>query len=104
MAGPLGEIVIYVDNSRTIEDMAGWHKRFGYLWRKTKIKKRRESKPHATSFICDGSPAQTAAHLAGKNSIIDGLFTVIEIQAIHTFGYPYIMFVEDGCPLHWGPM
>ena len=84
--------------------MAGWHKRFGYLWRKTKIKKRWESKPHPTPFICDGRPAQTAANLAGKNSVIDGLFTVIVFQAVSTFGYPDIMLVEDGCPLHRSPM
>ena len=76
--------------------MAGWHKRFRHLWWKTKIKERWESKPHATPLIGDWRPAKTAAHLAGKNSCIDVLFTVIEFQAVHTFGYPDIMLVEDG--------
>jgi hypothetical protein len=32
------------------------------------------------------------------------LITVKEFQAAYTFGYPDIMLVEDGCPLHRGPM
>ena len=78
MARPLGQVVTYVDNSGTVENMAGWHKRFRHLWRKTKIKERRERKPHPTPLIRDESPAQTAAYLAGKNSVMDVLFTVVE--------------------------
>ena len=102
MARPLGEIVIYVDNACAIENMAGGHKRLGHLWRKTKFKERWEGKPHAAPFIGNRRPAQTTAHLAGKNPFIDGLFTVVEFQAVQPPGDPDVMLVKDGCPLHWG--
>ncbi len=84
--------------------MAGRHKRFRHFRRQAKIKERWESKPHPTSFICYGRPAYTAAHLTGKNSFIDGLFTAIEFQTVHSPGYPDILLVENSCPLHWRPM
>ena len=84
--------------------MAGRQKRCGHLWRKTKIKERRERKPHATPLVCDGRSAQTTAHLAGKYSLFNGLFTIVEAQAVCAFGYSDIMLVKDGGPLHWSAM
>ena len=84
--------------------MAGWHKCFGHPGRKTKIKERWKSKPHAAPFICNGRSAQTTAHLAGKHSVMDVLFTVIEFQAIQPSGNPDVVLVEDGRPLHGSPV
>ena len=104
MSGPFRQVIVHIDDPRTVENVAGWQKGFRHRWRKTEIKERRESKPHATAFISDRRPAQTAAHLAGENPFIAVFFAVLEFQAVRTFGYSDIVLVKNRCPLHRGPM
>jgi hypothetical protein len=68
------------------------------------IKKRWKGKPHFTPFIGNQGSAYIAAHFAGKNALVLIRLVVVEMQMIDTGGYPDVMLVEYGGPLHGGTM
>ena len=53
MAGPLGQVVVYVDNSQAVKDVAGrfeWCRNLGNM---AEVEKGWKREPHSASFIGD---------------------------------------------------
>ena len=100
MAGPLGQVVVYVDNSQAVEDVAGrfeWCRNLGNM---AEVEKGWKSEPHSASFIGDWRSTAAAADFARKNSFMLLVFTVEKSQVFNTFRYSDVTLMKDGCPLH----
>jgi hypothetical protein len=100
VAGPLGQIVIDVDNPQAVKDVAGGFERCRDPGGMTEVEERWERKPHSAALVGDQRPAAVTADLAGKDSLISFVFTVEEPQMRDPFREPYVTLVKDGCPLH----
>jgi hypothetical protein len=70
----------------------------------TKVKQRRESKPHPAPFIGNRGPTPVAADLAGQDAFIPVLLTIEKTQIFQSGSEPHLMFVKDGSPLHRSAM
>ena len=98
--GPLGEIILEVNDPHAIENMAGWFEYIRHLGKVPEIKQRGEGKPHSASFIGNGSAALAAADLAGQDAFVPALLAIEKMQMIHAGGEPHMALVKDGGPLH----
>jgi hypothetical protein len=79
VTGPLGQIIVYIDNPHTIKDMACWFECLRNFRYTTEIEKGRKRQPHIASFICNESAAQRTADFAGKNPLVFIEFTVVKV-------------------------
>ena len=104
VTGPLGQIIVDIDNPRAIEDMAR-----GFEWRwhcgcTPEIEKGGKRQPHIATFVGNQGAAQLAADFAGQNARVLVEFTVVKVQVFDAFGNSDVLFVKDGGPLHRSPM
>ncbi len=100
MPGPLGQVVVNVDNPQAVKDVAGrfeWCRNLGNM---AEVEKGWKREPHSAAFIGDQRSTAAAAYFARKNSLMPLAFTVEKSQVFNTFCYSDVSLMKDGCPLH----
>jgi hypothetical protein len=100
MTGPLGQIVVDVDNPQAEKNVAGGFEGSRDRGDMPEVEKGRKRQPHSASFVGDQRSTAAAAHFARENSLKPLRFTVKEFQVVDSFHYPDVTFMKDGCPLH----
>ena len=100
MTGPLGQVVVYLDNPQAVENMAGGFECCRNPGNMPKVEKGWKGEPHPASFVGDQRSTTAAADFARKNSLMPLAFTVEKSQLLDSMGYSHITLIKDGRPLH----
>jgi len=59
MTGPFGQVIVYVDKSQAVKNVAGWFERSWHFRHIPKVEKGRKREPHPASLV--GDQRSTAA-------------------------------------------
>lgn len=82
MAGPLGQIVVYVHNPQTVKDMRGGFECSRNLGNMPEVEKGGKCQPHVASFVGDQRSAAAAADFARQDAFMPAALTVEKPQVI----------------------
>lgn len=100
MAGPLRQIVVYVNDSQAVKNVAGGFECSWDFRNVTEVEQGGKREPHSSPFIGDQRSTASAADFTWKDSLILQAFAVEESQILDAMGDSEVTLVKDGCPLH----
>jgi hypothetical protein len=86
MTGPLGQVVVYLDNPQVVENMAGGFEGCRNPGNMPKVEKGWKGEPHPASFIGNQRSTAAAADFAWKDSLMPQAFAVEESQLLDSMG------------------